>query len=123
LAYWEKCKPALDYGVLFLIATVVGATISSALSRDFKIESVPPLWRERFGGRVSPRMLVAFFAGFVLLFGARLAGGRPDALRRETSCEGLAIDRPEHRWHAWSTATILILAILVLIFGLAQWKS
>ena len=74
-AYWQKYKPAFDYGMIFLIATIIGTTISSLLSGNFKIETVPELWRKRFGNSVLLRMIVAFIGGFVLLFGARLAGG------------------------------------------------
>ena len=36
---------------------------------------VPGVWRNRFGGSVGKRMVAAFIGGFIILFGARLAGG------------------------------------------------
>lgn len=74
-AYWAKHMPKWDYGMLFVVGTLGGALISSLVSRSFRVEAVPAVWRERFGGSVIKRMVVAFFGGAVMLFGARMAGG------------------------------------------------
>jgi len=36
---------------------------------------MPAIWKRNFGGSVPLRLLAAFAAGFIVLFGARLAGG------------------------------------------------
>ena len=36
---------------------------------------MPTVWRERFGDAPWKRYLATFLAGFVVLYGARLAGG------------------------------------------------
>jgi uncharacterized membrane protein YedE/YeeE len=36
---------------------------------------VPTVWKERFGSSPVKRYAAAFLGGFLLLFGARLAGG------------------------------------------------
>lgn len=75
-AYWaKKAVPAWDYGNLFVVGTLLGAFGSAMLSRSFKIESVPAIWRERFGPSVGKRMIAAFLGGVVIIFGARLADG------------------------------------------------
>ena len=55
--------------------TFFGALVSSLVSGSFKLESVPALWRERFGPSVGKRFLAAFIGGVVIIFGARLADG------------------------------------------------
>lgn len=74
--YWaKKAVPAWDYGSLFVLGTFFGALVSALVSGSFKLESVPALWRERFGPSVGKRFLAAFIGGVVIIFGARLADG------------------------------------------------
>lgn len=73
--YWAKHLPQWDYGTLFLIGTFLGAGIGALLSRDWRIEWVPSVWRERFGGSVFKRLVGAFAGGVLAMYGARLAGG------------------------------------------------
>lgn len=74
--YWaKKAVPAWDYGSLFVLGTFFGALVTAVVSGSFKLESVPTIWRERFGSSVLKRMAAAFLGGAVLIFGARLADG------------------------------------------------
>jgi len=73
--YWAKHLPQWDYGTLFLIGTFLGAGIGALVSRDWRIEWVPSVWRERFGGSVFKRLVGAFAGGVLAMYGARLAGG------------------------------------------------
>ena len=74
--YWtKKAVPAWDYGSLFVLGSFFGALASALVSGSFKLESVPAIWRERFGSSVGKRFLAAFIGGVVLIFGARLADG------------------------------------------------
>ncbi|WP_397382852.1 YeeE/YedE thiosulfate transporter family protein [Prosthecobacter sp.] len=74
--YWaKKAVPAWDYGSLFVLGSFFGAMVSALVSGSFKLESVPAIWRERFGSSVGKRFLAAFIGGVVLIFGARLADG------------------------------------------------
>ncbi len=74
--YWaKKAVPAWDYGSLFVVGTFFGALASALVSRSFKVETIPAVWRERFGGSVPKRLVAAFVGGFVIIFGARLADG------------------------------------------------
>jgi uncharacterized membrane protein YedE/YeeE len=75
-AYWaKKAVPAWDYGSLFVLGSFLGALVSAVMSGSFKLESVPSIWRERFGSSVMKRMVAAFIGGVMILFGARLADG------------------------------------------------
>ncbi len=74
--YWaKKAVPAWDYGSLFVLGTFFGAFVSAVVSGSFKLESVPAVWRERFGPSLIKRMAAAFLGGVIIIFGARLADG------------------------------------------------
>jgi uncharacterized membrane protein YedE/YeeE len=74
-SYWKPMPLAFDYGVVFLVALFFGALVSSLVSGTFRIELVPSVWRERFGGSVAGRFVAAFVGGGIVMYGARLAGG------------------------------------------------
>ncbi|MCP5521477.1 MAG: YeeE/YedE family protein [Verrucomicrobiales bacterium] len=74
-AYLAKHPFAVDYGTLFLAGTFLGALLSALLSKTWKIEVVPAVWKGRFGGSAVRRLIAAFLGGVIIMFGARLAGG------------------------------------------------
>jgi hypothetical protein len=57
---------------------VAGAFLSSRVGGPKPTEldrSAPEVWRKRFGENPALRYVTVFFAGLLVLFGARLAGG------------------------------------------------
>ncbi len=74
-SYWARHPLRLDYGTLFLIGTFLGGLASSLANRTFRFETVPSVWRERFGASPWLRFAVAFLGGAIAMFGARLANG------------------------------------------------
>ncbi len=68
-------KPIFDWQMALDFALVVGAFLAAWLGRTLKAERVPGVWAERFGPSVAKRYLAAFAGGFILIFGARMAGG------------------------------------------------
>jgi len=74
-AYFTKTKTKVDWQMMLVLGTVLGAFGSSWLSGDRKTERVPELWQKRFGDSKTLRYAAAFLGGGLLLFGARLAGG------------------------------------------------
>jgi uncharacterized membrane protein YedE/YeeE len=60
---------------MLVVGVFIGAIISSTLSGDRGSAVVAPLWRWRFGESVFKRLAVAFGAGALMMFGARLAQG------------------------------------------------
>ena len=68
-------KPALDWQMMLVVGLVLGAAISAFLSRSHESEHVPALWKWRFGESRGLRYFGAFVGGFLVLFGARMAGG------------------------------------------------
>lgn len=67
--------PKLDWQWMLVLGVFIGAFASSWLSSDRTNESVPRMWRERFGPSPMRRLIAAFIAGGLMMFGARLAGG------------------------------------------------
>ena len=76
--YAKNVANPMNYSFVFVIAMVAGAFLSSRLggprptSQDRR---APEVWRNRFGDSPTARYVTVFFAGVVVLFGARLAGG------------------------------------------------
>ncbi|MGV3485983.1 MAG: YeeE/YedE thiosulfate transporter family protein [Planctomycetaceae bacterium] len=71
----EGKPPKIDWEWMLVIGIFVGAWFSSKLSGDRGSATVPPLWRWRFGDSAFKRLAVAFGAGALMMFGARLAQG------------------------------------------------
>ena len=64
-----------NWQLLFVVGIIIGAFISSRLSVEFRIQTVPDMWRENFGPNPVKRGIIAFIGGAIALVGARLAGG------------------------------------------------
>ena len=74
-SYWLQTPPSVSYGTMFLLGVVLGGFGAAVTAKQFHIEYVPNVWRERFGASTGRRFLAAFFGGAILMYGARLAGG------------------------------------------------
>jgi uncharacterized membrane protein YedE/YeeE len=74
-AYFKNHVFKWDYSMLFIGGIALGGLLSALLSGSFKAETVPAVWRERFGPSVPKRLLAAFLGGLLVMFGARLADG------------------------------------------------
>lgn len=75
--YFVETKIVVDWQFMLVVGIALGAFLSSMADKSFLLESVPPLWKERFGPSVMKRALGAFFGGIVAMVGARLADGCP----------------------------------------------
>ena len=64
-----------NWQLMFLVGIIIGGFAASKWSGEFCIQTVPDMWRERFGPNPIKRGVVAFTGGAIALFGARLAGG------------------------------------------------
>ena len=74
-AYYKKFVPKIGWEVVLLVGVVLGALISSSISGTLALETVPKLWESGFGSSVLVRAISAIGGGFLLGFGARMAGG------------------------------------------------
>lgn len=77
--YAANAANPLNYSFIFVLAMMAGAFLSSLLGGD-KPQSaghriMPDVWRNRFGDSSAKRYVISFIGGFLVLFGARLAGG------------------------------------------------
>ncbi|SHE70334.1 hypothetical protein SAMN05444279_106149 [Ruegeria intermedia] len=75
--YAKSVGNPLNYSFVFVLAMMLGGFIS-AMARggiDARDHKVPALWRANYGDDPVKRYLVAFLGGFIVLYGARLAGG------------------------------------------------
>lgn len=75
--YLKKNSPKVDWQMMVVAGIFIGALISARLGRSAKLETVPPIWQQRFGGSSTIRAVGAFIGGVILMFGARLADGCP----------------------------------------------
>ena len=71
----EGKPPKIGWEWTLVIGVFLGAVLSSRLSGDRTKAAVPELWRRRFGPGVGKRLALAFVAGALMMFGARLAQG------------------------------------------------
>jgi len=76
-AYFQKEKIKVDWQMLLVAGIFIGALAGSLADRSFRLERVPPIWRERFGTSSARRALGAFLGGALAIIGVRLAGGCP----------------------------------------------
>lgn len=75
--YAKNVANPLNYSFVFVLAMIAGAAISGLLRGGVSPQErqMPEVWRKNFGDSTAKRYAWSFFAGFIVLFGARLAGG------------------------------------------------
>lgn len=75
--YAKSVANPLNYSFVFVIAMVVGGFLSVMLrgGLDKAERTMPALWRANFGDSAVKRNIATFVGGFIVLYGARLAGG------------------------------------------------
>ena len=76
-SYAKNVANPLNYSFVFVIAMMAGALVSALLRGGVGREehTMPAVWRANFGDSPAKRYTAVFVAGFIVLFGARLAGG------------------------------------------------
>lgn len=62
-------------GVMLIGAFAGGLFMSLFVTKTFKFSVLPTLWKERKNSSAASRLIWSFVAGFVMIIGARLAGG------------------------------------------------
>ncbi|MEZ8219824.1 hypothetical protein B0813_003363 [Candidatus Fervidibacteria bacterium JGI MDM2 SSWTFF-3-K9] len=71
--YWQG-KLGIGWETMLVLGAFLGGALAAWLTRKPSLE-VPSLWAQQFGTDRGKRYLVAFVGGFIMLFGARFAGG------------------------------------------------
>jgi hypothetical protein len=73
--YYSKIKGAGQWEVLFLTGAFISGIVISLFRKEFKITLIHTNWEKYKGNSVSKRIIWSFIGGFILIFGARMAGG------------------------------------------------
>lgn len=76
--YASLIKKPFNYGLVFVVFMIFGGFLSGRFSKHSVIighRFYPKVWRRRFGESKKKRYWIVFLSGFIVLFGARLAGG------------------------------------------------
>jgi uncharacterized membrane protein YedE/YeeE len=74
--YSNKVVNSGAWQVVLLTGALIGGFFTSIfLTKSFSFKFIPSLWRERKNSSITSRFLWSFIGGFLLVFGARLAGG------------------------------------------------
>ncbi len=73
--YFAKIQKPGNWELIFLTGAFLAGLIISLIKKDFKITTVHSNWEKHKGSSVINRVVWAFIGGFILIFGARMAGG------------------------------------------------
>ena len=76
--YAANVANPFNYGLIFAFSMILGGALSGWFSKKKITDNdklSPAVWRNKFGTLNNKRFLYTFLAGFLALFGARLAGG------------------------------------------------
>jgi hypothetical protein len=67
--YW------INWQMCLIIGTFIGSYLAGSFYKKSPNQSVPTIWKNRFGKSIAKRRIGAFIGGVIILFGARFAGG------------------------------------------------
>lgn len=67
-------KPG-NWELIFLAGAMLSGLVISLIRKDFKIQLIHSGWSKTEGNSKAKRIIWAFAGGFIMLFGARMAGG------------------------------------------------
>ena len=76
--YAKNAANPLNYSFVFVLSMILGGFLSARTKGPNPSAAdrvAPKPWREKFGDAAGKRYLFAFLGGFIVLYGARLAGG------------------------------------------------
>jgi len=75
--YAKNAANPINYSFVFVLAMIAGAGLSALLRGGVGAQErrLPAIWTANFGDTPLKRYTVAFLGGFIVLYGARLAGG------------------------------------------------
>lgn len=73
--YFAGITKSGNWQIYFLGGAMLSGLVLSLIRGDFKLITIHDNWKEHKGTSVLERVIWAFIGGFILIFGARLAGG------------------------------------------------
>ncbi|HFC98681.1 MAG TPA: YeeE/YedE family protein [Thermosulfurimonas dismutans] len=75
--YYRKEGTGIDWKVMLVLGVPLGALLAALRNGEFRLRWVPERWTRCFGNSPVVRAIGAFIGGFLIIYGARLAGGCP----------------------------------------------
>ena len=76
LAYFKANPPSVNWGFVFVIATIVGGFNAAWTGGEIRNEWLHPMWVDRFGDSIALRGIIGFTGGVLMAFRARLIYSR-----------------------------------------------
>jgi uncharacterized membrane protein YedE/YeeE len=74
--YLQEIKNAGAWEGVMLLGALFGGFITSVfITKSFRLSLIPTAWKKYKNNSVTSRLLWSFFSGFIMIIGARLAGG------------------------------------------------
>lgn len=73
--YFKSIASSGHWELIFLCGAFLSGLIISLIRRDFKLTLIHTNWKEHRGDSATGRIIWSFAGGFLLIIGARLAGG------------------------------------------------
>jgi uncharacterized protein len=73
--YFDKIKTAGNWELIFLSGAFIAGLAISLVKKEFKFTLIHSNWKKHKGNSKPGRIIWAFIGGFILIFGARMAGG------------------------------------------------
>ncbi len=74
-SYFPKIQGPGQWELLFLTGAFVSGIVISLFRKEFKITLIHSNWGKYKGNSVAKRIIWSFLGGFILIIGARMAGG------------------------------------------------
>ena len=74
-SYFDKIKEPGHWEMIFLVGAFFSGLILSLIRKDFKFVLIYDNWKKHNGDSAYKRIIWAFLGGFILIIGARMAGG------------------------------------------------
>lgn len=73
--YFEKLKAAGNWELVFLAGAFAAGLIISVIKKEFRLVLIHESWKRYKGNSSLKRIIWSVTGGFILIFGARMAGG------------------------------------------------
>ncbi len=74
-SYFAKIQDPGHWEVLLLAGAFISGLVISVIRKEFRLTLIHSNWEKYKGKSVSKRLFWSFAGGFILIFGARMAGG------------------------------------------------
>jgi len=74
-SYFDKIKEPGHWEMIFLSGSFFSGLVLSLIRKDFKFVLLHNNWKKHKGNSAYKRIIWAFIGGFILIIGARMAGG------------------------------------------------